>query len=165
MWLVRGSQIILAASLFVSSSGCLVFHMRERVVREDEPRHSVRFTSSRAQRDFNTTASDPKIRHLNDSTSVVGVPFLMFYYKSTKLSDNAYFNDQLADCDGDGDGWITDEEVLAYQDLKARNQIDSSKSPQVLARKGPRIDIDVPPKRRWRLALFSKDDASTSTQK
>ena len=89
----------------------------------------------------------------------------MFYYKSTKLSDNAYFNDQLADCDGDGDGWITDEEVLAYQDLKARNQIDSSKSPEVLARKGPRIDIDVPPKRRWRLALFSKDDASTSTQK
>ncbi|HVC97885.1 MAG TPA: hypothetical protein VND64_29710 [Pirellulales bacterium] len=164
MWLVRGAQLVVAATLFVSSSGCLVFHMRERIVREDEPRRSVRFASSHAQRDFNATATDPRDRRRNDSTSVLGVPFVMFYYNSTKLSENAYFNDQLAACDGDGDGWITDEEVLAYQDLKARNQIDSSKSPEVLARHGPRIDIDVPPKKRWRFALLSKDDTSASTR-
>ncbi len=165
MWLVRGLQLALAASLVVTSGGCLVFHARERVVREDEPRRSVRFASSRAQRDFRTAALDPKSRHKNDSFNVVGIPFLMFHYNGTKLSDNAYYNDQLADCDGDGDGLITDTEVVAYQDLKARTQIDASSSPEVLARRGPQIDIDVPPKRRWHLALFDKDGSSTVTPK
>jgi hypothetical protein len=164
MWLARIFQLVIMASLIVCSNGCLVFHSRERVVREDEPRRSVRFSSTRAQRDFNTTALDPKDRRRNDSTSVLGVPFVMFYYNSTKLSDNAWYNDQLADCDGDGDGLITDTEVVAYQDLKAKRQIDSSTSPEVLAR-GPQIAIDVPPKRRWRLALFDKGGASASTRK
>ncbi|HUY35181.1 MAG TPA: hypothetical protein VMV69_20720 [Pirellulales bacterium] len=164
MWRVRGLPFVLGVSLFVSSSGCLVFHTRERIVREDEPKRSVRFSSPRAQRDFNTTAMNSQDRHRNDSTNVLCIPFVMFYTNSTKLSDNACYNDQLADCDGDGDGLVTDREVVAYQDLKARNPIDSSKSPEVLARRGPGINIDVPPKRRWRLALFSKDVASTSTR-
>jgi hypothetical protein len=163
--LVGAARFVLAASLVGSSSGCLVVHTRERVVREDEQRRSVRFSSPRAQRDFQTAALDPKTRRSNESSNLFGIPFLMFYYHCTKLSENAYYNDQLADCDSDGDGLITDDEVLAFQDFKSRTPNDVSSSPEILARRAPAIDIEVPPtKSRWRLALFTKEAPPAKTQ-
>jgi hypothetical protein len=156
---------VIAVCFVASSGGCLVVHTRERVVREEEQRRNVHFSSPRAQRDFQSAALDPKTRRANESSSCFGIPFLMLYYHSTKLSENAYYNDQLADCDSDGDGLITDDEVLAFQDLKSRTPIDVSNTPEALARRAKAIDIDAPPtKSRWRLALFSRGDAPAKTQ-
>jgi hypothetical protein len=45
----------------------------------------------------------------------VNIPFLCSITKTGKLSDAAFYNDEVVECDADHNGVITEAEALAYQ--------------------------------------------------
>lgn len=97
-------------------SGCLVTHVNRSIVREREPRRDMQFESPFAQRTFNQLAFNEKRRNGSVSARMVAIPFLTMHVHTATPSENAYYNDQIAVCDTDGDGFITDSEAMSYHE-------------------------------------------------
>ena len=110
----RRIGILLPLVLLCFCSGCLFTHHSTNVVRQDEPPREVQFESLSAQQAFNAKAFDEEARQKAAKTDFVAIPFLLWWSKMDVLSDGAYYNDQVAVCDIDGDGLITVGEALAY---------------------------------------------------
>lgn len=113
-------------ALLSFQTGCLVTHVNRSIVREREPRRELEFESPFAQRTFNQLAFNEKRRNGSASTRMVAIPFLTMHVHSATPSENAFYNDQIAACDTDGDGFITDSEAMSYHDrVGANNSVES----------------------------------------
>lgn len=104
----------LACLQAAACSGCLLVQNREEILRKSEERRPVRFQSGFAQRTFQQKAVSKETRDGATETHAVSVPLLFLYRKKTAPSDAALFNDQLAACDLDADGFVSDDEAMAY---------------------------------------------------
>jgi hypothetical protein len=129
---VGSIRSVLPAALLCLCSGCLITHHSTNVVRQDEPRRPVQFESSAAQQAFSARAFDEEAREKAAKTSFFAVPFLLWWSKTNVLSEGAYFNDQVAACDADGDGVISVQEALAYN---PKSVVDASKLTQAKPRR------------------------------
>lgn len=103
-------------ALMSLQTGCLVTHVNRSIVREREPRRELNFESPFAARTFNQLAFNEKRRNASASTRMVAIPFLTMHVHSATPSENAFYNDQIAACDTDGDGFITDSEAMSFHE-------------------------------------------------
>lgn len=130
----------LAASLpLLASSGCLVMHASEKVVRQDERRERVDFESDFARRSFQGRALSGEARREAGGKFAFGIPFIAGFARSTVVSQNAWYNDQIAVCDADGDRLITDDEVLAFG---AVEDAEASAEPQIATDAAVGADVE-----------------------
>lgn len=120
----RRIEFLLSVILLGSCSGCLFAHNSTNVVRSDELRRSVRFESPVAREAFSARAFNDKVREKATQSKFFAIPFLFWYSRTDTLSDNAFYNDQVAACDANHDGVISVEEALAYNPTSA---VDLSK--------------------------------------
>src|SRR5262245_8826504 len=95
---------VAAAALAVASllllPGCLTVFSKTEVLRGDEQPRPIRFENSQAAEAFNAARRE---RSDYVGGTHFGVPFITFYSKNRKLSENAHFNDSVARCDTDQD--------------------------------------------------------------
>ncbi len=112
---IRWTWPVFGAILLVFESGCLVVHNSTRIVRENEPLRAVRFESEQAQSAFEAGVNEAKAHKKSQQSVALAVPFLCLFGRSTELSDNAVYNDEVVLCDADGDNVITEQEASAYR--------------------------------------------------
>ncbi|MDA7978661.1 MAG: hypothetical protein MPJ50_07820 [Pirellulales bacterium] len=112
----RTLPLLLALALLIPSSGCLLTHASERVIRADEQLYEVGFQSPLAEETFLACVAHPDASEAGKSDSFLGIPFLLALARSERLSNNAIHNDQIILCDTNGDGLITNLEALRYRD-------------------------------------------------
>ena len=139
-WIRRITTIVL---LLISSNGCLVLRSRNHVIRENEARRVMRFQSVGAQRQFQAHSLDAKARRKTGSRRFFAIPFVVFNNESSVLSENAYYNDEAARCDTNGDGLLSDFEVAEYSSSKAKDVQESENAapPEVAKAKQRSISI------------------------
>ena len=106
--------LTLVSLVAISSTGCITIYNKKEEIGEREERLSVTFESEDSAQLFNTTASRKLKKPSPTDTSFVGIPFVTLYSKTTVLSENARFNDEIRRCDSNRDGIITDAEAKAY---------------------------------------------------
>ena len=111
----RALKSLLALTLLCPFAGCLFTHASERVLRPEEQLYEVSFQTPLAEEMFMTCVAHPDADS-GKSGSFVGIPFLLAWARSERLSKNAIHNDQIVLCDTNGDGLITDLEALRYRD-------------------------------------------------
>ncbi len=100
--------------LSLAGSGCLLSHSHKRVVRQDEIRERVEFESDEAAATFHAVATDDDARSALRGEASFGIPFVVGISHQSVLSPNAYYNDQVAMCDMNGDGFLSDEEIAIF---------------------------------------------------
>ncbi len=110
---------LLPLALLASCPGCLITRHSTNVIRQDEPRREVAFESPTAQQAFSAKAFDSEAREGAARSKVVAIPFLLWWSKMDVLSEGAYYNDQVAACDTDGNGMVSVQEALAYNPMSA----------------------------------------------
>jgi hypothetical protein len=115
----RSAACICLLAMMSVQTGCLVTHVNRKIVRESEPRREVEFETPFAQRTFNQLAFHEKRRNASASTRMVAIPFITMHVHSATPSENAFYNDQIAVCDTDGNGWISDSEAISYHERVA----------------------------------------------
>ncbi len=99
----------------VSFSGCLVTHHVTHIVRENEPRREVQFESVQVRQAFDARVADLKDKGDKPRKErYFAIPFLLSWSREDVLADNAWYNDQLAACDTNGDSRITLDEAWVY---------------------------------------------------
>lgn len=99
-------------------SGCVTFYHKSETVRKDEGRKAVEFENENAATVFhNAVRHSGKNSDKTDNTRV-GVPFVTFYSKTSVISENAWYNDQITLCDTNGDGTITESEARVYSAMR-----------------------------------------------
>lgn len=113
---MRAMKSLLALTLLCPCAGCLFTHASERVIRADEQLYEVSFESPLAEETFQACVAHPNADGDGQSGSFVGIPFLLAWARSERLSKNAVHNDQIILCDTNGDGMITNLEALRYRD-------------------------------------------------
>ncbi len=113
---MRALKSLLVVTLLTPATGCLFTHASERVIRQDEQLYEVGYQSALAEETFQACVSHPDAKDSGKSGSFVGIPFLLAWARSERLSENAVHNDQIILCDTNGDGIITDLEALRYRD-------------------------------------------------
>ena len=106
------SGVLIAFTL--SSTGCITLYSKKEEIGEREERLTINFESEDAAQLFNTTAARRLKKPAPTDKSYVGIPFVTLYSKTTVLSENARYNDEIRRCDSDRDGIITDAEAKAY---------------------------------------------------
>ena len=79
----------------------------------------MQFESLAAQQAFSARAFDEEAREKAAKTNFFAIPFLLWWSKTNVLSEGAYYNDQVAACDADGDSVISVQEALAYNPKSA----------------------------------------------
>ena len=114
--------------LLVFQPGCLIVHSSNRVIREDEPLRPVRFESEQAKSTFEDGVSEARAHKKKYEACEFAVPFLCMFSRTSEVSDNAVYNDQIALCDANGDGVINEQEASAFRALVAeRTRRDATK--------------------------------------
>jgi hypothetical protein len=110
---------LLAAALAICAfsllPGCLTLFSKTEVIRGDEQPHPIRFENEQAAEIFNKARKE---RSDYVGGASFGVPFVTFYERDRKLSENAHFNDCIARCDTDQDGMITLAEAKIFAKMK-----------------------------------------------
>ncbi len=107
-------MVVLSSPLF----GCITLagFVSVDTIRAEEPRQAVHFESTAVAEDFEKAVQD---RWKSTEGKVGGrgfsVLFLTCYEQVTRLSENAFYNDQVTACDLDRDGIITHKEVEFYR--------------------------------------------------
>lgn len=107
------TKTLLAVAILASTSGCLLSHTHKRVFREKEPVRTTHFESDEVARKFNTHVADSD-RKAEGSSFSLGIPFLLGLSGQSVPSRNAFYNDQVAHCDTDANGFLSAAEVEAY---------------------------------------------------
>jgi hypothetical protein len=114
-------RVIIGVLLIVGGScafGCMTLtsYEREETVRAGESRRCVSFESPAVASGFEASVKD---RWAENGGTVkkesFGILFVTCYSKSTSLAECAFYNDQIAACDIDHDGIITEAELKLYQ--------------------------------------------------
>lgn len=101
--------------MLVVCPGCLITHHSTRIVREKEPRREVQFESAQVRQAFEARVADLKDKgDKPHKQRTLAVPFLLLWSREEVLADNAWYNDQLAACDTDGNARITLDEAWVY---------------------------------------------------
>ncbi|HJT30524.1 MAG TPA: hypothetical protein VJ783_00550, partial [Pirellulales bacterium] len=95
-------------------SGCLMGRVRGDLIRADEPRRPSRFVSVSAKQEFEARVREQFPKRRTQSSQTAWLMPIFLFRRETKLSENAYYNDQLASCDADANGFVTDDEVAWY---------------------------------------------------
>lgn len=123
-------------------SGCLVTHVNRSIVRDKEPRRELQFESAFAQRTFNQLAFNEKRRNATASTRMVAIPFLTMHVHSATPSENAFYNDQIAACDTDSDGVVTDSEAISFHErVGATDTVDAEVNEATSVAVGKAVDL------------------------
>jgi hypothetical protein len=115
----RWTWPVLAMALLVFQPGCLIMHNSTRVIRESEPLRPVRFESEQARSVFEDGVSEARAHKKKYESCEFAVPFVCLLSRTSEVSDNAVYNDQVVFCDANGDGLITEQEAAAYRALVA----------------------------------------------
>jgi hypothetical protein len=114
-------RVVVAVLLIVGGScafGCMTLtsYEREETVRAGEARRCVAFESPAVASGFESAVKD---RWAENGGAVkkesFGILFVTCYSKSTSLAESAFYNDQIAACDIDHNGIITEAELKLYQ--------------------------------------------------
>jgi hypothetical protein len=111
---MRCPAVVLALCAALPCGGCLYVHNFDEVVRDQEPKRTVAFESEAAARLFCAAVERQRKASYDDQEEFVWIPFITWISKSRRLSEAAFYNDQLVVCDTDGDGVITDAEAASY---------------------------------------------------
>lgn len=93
-------------------SGCVTFYKKSETIRPAEERMAVEFESEEAARQFHQGMK--KHDRNRENRTYVGVPFVTFFSKTSVLSENAFYNEQLKICDTNRDGFISEAEASIY---------------------------------------------------
>src|SRR5205823_5074043 len=109
---MRCPAVLLALCAALPCCGCLCVYTCEEPLRGDEPKRTVHFQSETAARLFCTTVDLRQKSGREEHTEEFYIPFLTSITRTRKLSEAAFYNDQAAVCDTDGDGMITDAEAV-----------------------------------------------------
>lgn len=128
----------------IALTGCITFYSKTDIERGDEQRRPVRFENERAG-----TLFTEELERRSDVVGevAIGMPFVTFYERTRRLSDAAFFNEQVRICDTDQDGIITeieanvysrnhDKETCAPRDAKVSAK-SSQEIPALLPQPGP----------------------------
>jgi len=116
---MRCPAVLLALCAALSCCGCLCVYnyTSEESLRASEPKRAVQFQSETAARLFCTTVNLRMKCAREEPTEEIYIPLLTSITRTQKLSDAAFYNDQVAVCDTNGDGLITDAEAVAYHSV------------------------------------------------
>lgn len=102
----------------------------------------MQFESPFAQRTFNQLAFNEKRRDATASVRMVAIPFLTMHVHSATPSENAFYNDQIAACDTDGDGLITDSEAISFHErVGATDAVDAETGEAAAVAVGKAVDL------------------------
>jgi hypothetical protein len=105
----------IAAVLPLGAGGCLINSGSEKVVDSDAKRLKVDFESEEALTTFQRAVRE---RYEAGggvvSKSGFAIPFVIAAGERRVLSENAYYNGEVAKADANGDGKIADAEARAY---------------------------------------------------
>ncbi len=120
---------LLLWALLPTCSGCLFVYTREETVRPGEAKRQVEFQSETAAQLF-ATAVDQRVKGRDAHAGTLAIPFIAYIETTRKVSEAAFYNDEVTACDTDNDGVITDTEAVAYSrrygvncDLKADQNV------------------------------------------
>lgn len=105
----------LCATMLSFNTGCLFVRHSTKVVREKEKIQPARFESQQAEQYFLAGVHDLQTHKPNFDVQVSAVPLLWWYSRTSVLSDNAVYNDQLTACDLNADGVISASEAVAFR--------------------------------------------------
>jgi hypothetical protein len=113
---MRCPAVFLALCAALPCCGCLCAYTYtcEESLRAGEPKRAVKFQSETAARLFCTTVDRRMRTAREEPTEEIYIPLVTSITRTRKLSEAAFYNDQVAVCDTDGDGLITDAEAVAY---------------------------------------------------
>src|SRR5262245_6175247 len=114
---VAGSALVVSCA---SLQSCLFSPISERILEPDPARRTVRFESDAGLEQFQRTVvrcyrNGAAVR----SQSEFAIPFVLHTESREVLSENAYYNEQVAKADVDGDGVLSDAECRAYAGSKS----------------------------------------------
>ena len=108
-------RMIVLCALGVSLCGCLFMASSKKVVHGDAERQAVEFEDETALMTFQKKVE--KRYHRGGGrlgTGSVTIPFIMAVSETKVLSENAFYNTQIAKADVNADGTITRAEARAY---------------------------------------------------
>jgi hypothetical protein len=124
--------VIICTALLVFAPGCLITRHATNVVRKNEKPRKVQFESTQAKSIFDGKVAEQKTDKGMSNPNVFAVPFLLWYSSTDVVSDNGIYNDQIAICDTNGDGFISLQEAETYAarfDAKmAKREAEKAKS-------------------------------------
>jgi hypothetical protein len=129
--------LLVAFGCLSAGSGCaLVFEQNEQI-RAQEPRNCVRFESATAADLFHSAYAE-RLNHRDPArSSSFGIIFVTWVSCTTTVAEAAFYNDEVAACDTNRDGLISEAEANAYHDRAF---------PQGCQRPGVRFVTPEPPR-------------------
>jgi hypothetical protein len=134
----------LVVAVLSLNAGCLFSYQRTDTVRREECPQEVAFESEAAERLFAAGLESRKAAGLVVGSHNINIPFLLCWSDSAQLSDGAFFNDQVKVCDMDGNGFLSDAEVVAYHKLVTGKDNPLGTYKQILEQEG---DVEISPGR------------------
>jgi hypothetical protein len=105
--------LLLGVFLLPCTGGCALYWVRQETVRPNERRRDMAFESETAAQLF-AEGYEKCRRSTNSDGQFFAIPFVCCLANGSRLSANAIYNDELARCDRDRNGLITEAEARAY---------------------------------------------------
>ena len=100
--------------LLPAGSGCALVFERNEQLRAQEPRNCVRFESETAASLFQTAYAE-RLKHRDPTKAAsFGIIFVTWMSWTTTLAEAAFYNDEVAACDLNHDGLISEAEATVY---------------------------------------------------
>lgn len=84
----------------------------------------VSFEIDFAQCAFDERALNAEARNKAGTGGLFAIPFLLWWSTTKTLSPSAWYNDQIAVCDSDKDGWISQREAVAFNPEYGRTPVE-----------------------------------------
>lgn len=109
------SILLFTFILVMAMTGCTIFNSTD-VVRPSEERMNVKFENENASKLFNDKFRDKMALRTNTMKNDVSIAGVTFYKEQQKLSDNAFWNDEVRRCNTSGDLVISEKEAKAYSE-------------------------------------------------
>jgi hypothetical protein len=106
--------LFVACLVLQTGSGCALVFERNEQIRIEEPRNCVHFESESAASLFQSAFAE-RLRHRDPTrTASFGIVFVTWMSWTTTVAEAAFYNDEVATCDLNHDGLITEAEAAAY---------------------------------------------------
>jgi|GEM_PF-3174829 len=111
--LSRYALILVVAMFFCP--GCLVMGNKTKILRKNEVRTIINFENEEARDLFHSKAKRKISQNKTVHDEALVIPFIVAYHTNAKLSEAARYNDEILQCDSDGDGLVTEQEAKVYK--------------------------------------------------
>ncbi len=121
-------MIVCVTALLCLVPGCLITRHNTNVIRKNEEPKVAQFESPQAKNLFDAKVAEARAKQTGSHGRVFAVPFLLWYSSADVVSDNGVYNDQLAICDANGDGYVSLQESQIYS-----ARIDATNAPAATA--------------------------------